>query len=68
MPESIANVDVSEIEITPEMIEAGAEALRGFDGGYMEPHEDAAERIYRAMWHVREAGLAPDRQVREDTL
>lgn len=37
MPESIANVDVSEIEITPEMIEAGVNTL--FDFGSQEDFE-----------------------------
>ena len=42
------NVDVTEIEVTPEMIEAGADELSWFD-----PREDSSEQwvaaIFRAM-------------------
>jgi hypothetical protein len=47
---NIANVKLpeDEIEITPEMIEAGAEELCTFNSDF-ESHEKAARRIYRAM-------------------
>ncbi len=48
MCESIANADVSEIEITPEMIEAGVDVL----GMYRPSEDDTVEwvkEIYRAM-------------------
>ena len=52
MSEGIANADVSEIEVTPEMIEAGSAVLLMYD-----PTEDAATEwvgeIYRAMVAVR---------------
>ena len=43
-----------EIEVTPEVIEAGGEELWSFDGGYFETHEEAAKRIYRAMERARQ--------------
>ena len=43
-----ANVDVSEIEVTPEMIEAGVRAFYVRDWGE-EPGEWAVVRIYLAM-------------------
>lgn len=48
MSEGIANAEVPEVEITPEMIEAGVEAWSGYD----ECFESAGEmilRVYRAM-------------------
>jgi hypothetical protein len=45
-----------EIEITPEMIEAGAAALAECSSDYYDP-EDVAAAIYRAMETVRR--LAP---------
>lgn len=44
----IANATVPEIEITPEMIEAGTLELAGFNQDF-ESDEDAVCRIYRAM-------------------
>ena len=58
--------DGAEIEITPEMIEAGVEAFSLFDGGYMETHEDAAERIYGEMCRAREAAQVPTRRSQGD--
>jgi hypothetical protein len=55
--------DGDEIEVTPEMIEAGADAVRVFDGGYMETAEFAAERIYRVMVSTKAMGLAYGRSV-----
>jgi hypothetical protein len=40
------------IEITPEMIEAGATELASYSHGW-ESLEDGAERIFRAMVRVR---------------
>ena len=48
MSEGIANVDVSEIEITPEMIEAGTEAFCGYDSRFEGP-EDVVAEIFQAM-------------------
>lgn len=50
-----------EIEVSPEMIAAGAEALSIFDGGFMETHGEAAERIFRIMGLARAKGLAAAR-------
>jgi hypothetical protein len=47
-----------EIEVTPEMIEAGADALRLLDGGYIETPADGAARIYHIMHIAKVAGLA----------
>jgi hypothetical protein len=44
--------DKNEIEITPEMIEAGAEILWGYDPTGNSA-EEIAEWIYRAMWASR---------------
>lgn len=38
----------SEIEITPEMIEAGAREVRAYDPAYDDP-ADVAERVFEAM-------------------
>ena len=46
--EDIANVDVPEIEITPEMIEAGALAFSAYDSRF-EPIEVAALRVFQSM-------------------
>lgn len=55
MSEGIANAEFPEIEITPEMIEAGVEVLEWFD-----PAEDAGEKrceivseIYEAMARLK---------------
>ena len=48
MSEGIANADVSEIEVTPEMIEAGAFLLCGFQTTTLD-EEHWAEAVYRAM-------------------
>ena len=55
MSEGIANVDVSEIEITPEMIKAGVEELDAYDGGYMDGPEETVKKIYRTMEAVSAA-------------
>ena len=47
--------DISEIEITPEMEEAGAEVLRVWSCGDLP--ELAAGRVFRAMVRVRDAGM-----------
>jgi hypothetical protein len=39
---------VKEVEITPQMIEAGSHELHGFDED-RESADEAVERIYRAM-------------------
>ena len=51
MPKGIANADVSGIEITPEMIEAGVEAYCYEWRGQREApdEEDVAIAVYRAM-------------------
>ena len=55
MSQSIANVDDSEIEVTPAMIDAGTEVL-----GMYDPAEDGvtgwAEEIYREMVRARRCG------------
>lgn len=38
-----------EIEITPEMIEAGTEIIVGYDDGFLVSDEVWVEQIYRAM-------------------
>ena len=48
MSEGIANVDVSAIEITPAMIEAGVEAWSEYDERF-EGADEMIERVYRAM-------------------
>ena len=50
-----------EIEITPEMIEAGADAVRLYDGGYIETADLAARRIYIAMCNAKGAGFGTAR-------
>jgi len=47
-----------EIEITPEMIEAGADAVKGYDPEFNSPWDIATE-TYRAMEAVRLAQSAP---------
>lgn len=65
MCKSIANADGSEIEITPEMVEAGETVLRGFDGGYFDTPDEWVERIYRAMVRTKAEGQAPLRRFQE---
>jgi len=48
MPEGFANVDDSEIEITPGMIKAGASVLCGFNT-YFTDEAYWAQETYRAM-------------------
>ena len=48
MSESIANVDVSEIEITSEMIEAGVAEFYKYDERFAPP-EVATIKIFQAM-------------------
>ena len=50
--EDTENVDVSEIEVTPEMVEAGASVLYGMELAFAS-EEFWAERVYRAMASVR---------------
>ena len=47
-------LDESEIEVTPEMIEAGADALAAFNEKFSSL-EDGAWYIYRAMMSARVA-------------
>jgi hypothetical protein len=47
----------AEIEVTPAMLETGAEAMRGFDGGYLVTSSEGAARVYRVMETARVAGL-----------
>jgi hypothetical protein len=42
--------------VTPEMIEAGADELLGYDRDY-ESREDAVRRIFTAMWAARRSCL-----------
>ena len=42
----------TEIEVTPAMVKAGERALLGFDLDY-ESRDDAAARIFLAMWRAR---------------
>jgi hypothetical protein len=60
--------DGAEIEITPGMIEVGADAVRVFDGGYMETAETAAERIYRVMAVTKARGAVAGRLILDDML
>lgn len=46
-------LDAEEIEITPEMIEAGVLAFLRHDRRFEEPDE-AVRRIYSDMWRVSE--------------
>jgi hypothetical protein len=46
--EMAAEAETCEIEITPEMIEAGIEEFCGFDSRF-ESDEDAVVRIFKAM-------------------
>mgnify|MGYP000265305677 CR=1 FL=1 len=46
-----------EVEVTPEMIEAGAEALVWRDSR-VEGVEEVAERVFRAMWAVSPGAAA----------
>lgn len=55
MCEGIANVDVSEIEITPEMIAAGVPELLNYDPRY-EPPEAAVERLFAVMVEAYKRG------------
>lgn len=48
----MADRPAPEIEVTPEMIEAGAVAFCSFDSRF-ELEEDAAVRVYEAMESVR---------------
>ena len=48
MSEGIANATVPEIEVTPEMIEAGCREFVGFDSQLDVP-EDVVREIYSAM-------------------
>ena len=48
MCEGVANADVSEIEITPEMRRAGSLAFTSFNPLF-ESEETAAVRVFRAM-------------------
>jgi hypothetical protein len=52
MSEDIANVEVPEIELTPEMVAAGELALAGFSTYYSSLDEEV-ERVFRA---IMEAG------------
>ena len=44
--------DASEIEITPEMIEAGAEIVGGFDRE-LDLARETAVNVFQAMWLAR---------------
>ena len=65
--EDVANVDVSETEITPEMIEAGAAAFSEYDPMF-DNSESMAIEIFRAMVKANPALLLRvDRQENRDT-
>ena len=57
MSESIENVGVVEIEVTPEMIEVGVESVSyGFRGkGEPDGYDEIAIAVYRSMERVRRA-------------
>ena len=50
--EDVANVGDSEIEITPEMIEAGTNELRRWEPSYDFDGNEAVVRIFNAMLGV----------------
>lgn len=50
--------DTAEIEITPEMIEAGCRALASYSER-LDGDEEGACRVYRAMERARLLGLGP---------
>lgn len=54
----IANVDASEIEITPEMIKAGVAVYPAFDGRFENSYDEAVIEIFEAMWAARVKGHA----------
>lgn len=59
MSDRPAEPDTDEIEITPEMMEAGGRVLGGFST-YFESEPYWAERVYRAMEKVRRGLSAPE--------
>ena len=58
MSEGIANAEISEVEVTPEMIKAGVEAYCYEWRGQREApdEEDVAIAVYRAMAEVARHG------------
>lgn len=57
--DSIANIDVSEIEVTPDMIEAGLLELYAYSPDRSElTAEETVEEIYRLMERVRLRNLS----------
>lgn len=52
---------VSEVEITPEMVKAGVEALYQHNPDF-EAEEDAVSRIYRAMHEARWAARSQPKE------
>ena len=48
MSEGIVNADISEIEVTPKMIEAGVMSLLDYDPDFSN-EEDTAVEIFKAM-------------------
>ena len=69
MSEGIANADGSEIEVTPAMIEAGAEAFAGYDSRFEGP-EDIVGEIFIAMFSASPMVQTPDhaRKVRASEI
>ena len=54
--------DAEEVEVTPEMIEAGALEFAGRDEMF-ESFEEIVARIYRAMWRVAPTGRLEARRM-----
>lgn len=52
MFEGIADVNDSEVDVTPEMIEAGLKAMYEYDSRF-EPYDNMVHDIFRAMTAVR---------------
>ncbi len=50
MSEDIANVDIPEIEVTPEMIEAGLDVWADWDCRFEGNKDDVLRRIFLAMF------------------
>lgn len=51
--EDIANVDIPEVKVTPEMIEAGVAVYPAFDSRYESRYNEAVVEIFEAMWRAR---------------
>ena len=57
MSKGIASADVPEIEVTPEMIEAGASEVASYNPEEM-TSEAAAVEVFLAMWATHKKNLA----------